>query len=541
MYPEGKKKKGPHILTKIRAIVCPMLVNLCIGSYYCFSNINPYVAAYLNSKSEDGVLETDTLLVMPVWLVTQSVFAILSVRIADKIGYWTLNLCAFMAFALVNLLASYTTTLLQLVLVYGFLTGIAIGCGYLPALFISWTYFPNKKSVVTGAILFCAGVSGVILGPVTTYIANPNNIDIKKIRESPEVYDNVPKLFRFLAIYFGTIAAVSCLLQPPPYKPEEDENNNSTLRQILAPKGSLAEAAGTDVTKVIRLELAKEVQANPQGDEAALVLGQLTDKKVEELVRDNENIKSMVRLATQQIKIPEMSVIKKAEEHKTVLEVIQEIEVNECPSMKAALLSSSFWHLCIMAYLCSMYNYFLNAVWKKFFPTLFDVKDSDMALLLSIGAFSNSIFRLFVGLLLVKVPFKYIFLANAFTATVSSWTVNHLATSYPIGIIYIIFEFGGFGTNSTLLPNICLKVFGASYGPRIYPCVYLMFSLASLTQYLVLKLAGAEPNWLFLCRLLGTVTFTGFMLAVFFKPSRNWTPEIQKHKAELASKENAKK
>ena len=43
-------------LTKVRALVCPMLVNLSIGSYYAFSNINPYVAKHLKSKPEDTIV-----------------------------------------------------------------------------------------------------------------------------------------------------------------------------------------------------------------------------------------------------------------------------------------------------------------------------------------------------------------------------------------------------------------------------------------------------------------------------------------------------
>jgi len=534
MYTADKESNGPDLQKKIRAVVCPMLINLCIGSYYCFSNINPYVSAYLNSRSEEEVLETDTLLVMPVWLVTQSVFAILSVRIAEKVGYWNLNLASFILFALVNLLASFTTSVFQLVFVYGFLTGITIGCGYLPALFISWTYFPNHKSVVTGAILFWAGLSGVILGPLTTSIANPNDIEIRRIRDSPEVYENVPKLFRYLSMYFGTITLVSCLLQPGPYSPEataEDKVVEYSPRQGQTERKSFKDITGSESPRVIRYQLGNQLRKGSQGHEAALLMGQLDDQKLEELAKGDDNVKSIFRLVIRQIEMQELGLARRESEHKTIVTAIEEEESKECPSMKAAIMSNSFIHLCAIAYLCSMYNYFLNAVWKKFFPTLFEVKDSDMGWLLSIGAFSNSIFRLLVGLLLLKYPFKYILLANALSATISSWTVNHLATSYPVGVIYIIFEFGGFGTNSSLLPNICLKVFGPSIGPKIYPCVYLMFSLASLTQYMVLKLAGPSPDWLFLCRLLGSITFAGFILAVYFKPERDWTPEINSEKA----------
>lgn len=34
---------------KVRAVLCASLVNLMIGTYYFYSNVNGYVAAYLRS------------------------------------------------------------------------------------------------------------------------------------------------------------------------------------------------------------------------------------------------------------------------------------------------------------------------------------------------------------------------------------------------------------------------------------------------------------------------------------------------------------
>lgn len=520
-----------------------MMGNLIIGSYYCYSNINPYLAAYLNSKSLErsghAITQTDTLLVMPIWLVTQSAFSILAVRLADKVGYWILNLLSFSAFALINLLASYITDYSIFILVYGFGSGMAIGFGYLPALYISWTYFPEKKSVVTGAILFCAGISGVILSPITTRIANPDNRDLRDIDQYPDVYNNVPYLLRFLAVYFGSLALVGGLLQPPPYKPKEKKNNfRSTLEQPIAPVlPNNNMLLGKDVSRVQRRELTREFDLN-FGEVNALLVGQLDNAKVENLVRYNENIKEMVRLATQVVNIPPMSALmekiptEKIEINQpptSILDMADKIESQECPSMKAAVLSLPFLLLCILAYCCSMYNYWLNSAWKKFFPTKFDVADSEMALLLSIGAFSNSLFRLFMGLLLTKFSFKTLYLVNVTIATVSAFTVNHLATEYYRGAIYLALAFGGLGTQITLMPTICLKLFGGTYGPKIYPCVFFLFSAASMTQYGVLKLA--HDNYQLMCTIFGSVSAVGLVLGIFFRQHHDWTAAIAKEKA----------
>lgn len=192
--------------TKIRAVVCPMLVNLAIGSYYAFSNVNPYVAKHLNAKPED------TIIVMQIWLLMQSLFSIVGVKLSDKIGYWAVNYIAFVCFSLLNLGVSYITDATLFVVVYGFLSGAFIGLGYLPALYTAWTYFPSKKSAVTGVILFCAGMSASILSPVSTYLVNPNNLP----PSDPKYGERVPELYRFYAIYFGVITLVACTFQPMP-------------------------------------------------------------------------------------------------------------------------------------------------------------------------------------------------------------------------------------------------------------------------------------------------------------------------------------
>lgn len=73
---------------------------------------------------------------------------------------------------------------------YGIGNGITIGNAYLLSLYISWTYFSNKTiPIVTGAILFFSGIASMILGPVTSYVVNPDRILDDK---SESVYKRVP-------------------------------------------------------------------------------------------------------------------------------------------------------------------------------------------------------------------------------------------------------------------------------------------------------------------------------------------------------------
>ena len=599
------KQAEVHILVKIRAVVCPMLVMFCVGSYYCFSNINPYVAAYLNSQSEDDITDTDTLLVMSVWLMTQSIFSIISVKLADSVGYWNLNILSFSMFALMNLIVSFVKSYPLFIFVYGFLNGLSIGIGYLPALYISWTYFPRHKSIVTGAILFSAGISGIVLSPLSTMIVNPNNIDLKDIRNRPEVYMNVPRMFRIMSAIFGVIAVVGGLLQPKPYV------YSMTKEEFLDIRAT-KEIFGRDVTNILKLELIRDLNDAPTSQNA-LILGQMTDEAVEQLAMASPNVKRMVRnrlasmntlreTAKLQLNVEETgSVVEKTsrgdnelnidtnqsqetietpligpedriqssdenavisrnytrdiqcvqratkdqvgspntarmtanqelmnDKRITLVQAAEELEAYDCPSMAVAVTSWPFFNICVLAFCCSTYNYFLNACWKKFYPHQFDVDDTQMSLLLSIGALSNSVIRLVVGLLLMRYSFKTIYLINIIIACLNSLTVLKFTTTYEVGAIYLALSFAGLGTQITIFPMICLKMFGPTIGPKMYPCAFFMFSAASMCQYLVLKLAN--DDWQLITRIFAGVTIVGLIFAIPFNQEYDWKPIIEKLK-----------
>jgi MFS family permease len=292
--------------TKYRALFCAMGVNLLIGSYYTYSNMYEYVNFHLKKHnpwlSDDG---SDTKLVLPVWLIIQSCCAILSVRVAELIGYRTLNWIAFMAFVANNGLMIFVTDYWVYVAVYGVMNGIAIGFGYLPALYTAWTYFPDKKSLATGVILFCAGMSASIASPIVTMIVNPNKVK----SNSQEVVDRVPLLFTYLTIGYGVIALVACTFQPPPFKSEISKERDELRRKLtLIANGPEKDQLQTRIrgmsvvnafnNKITERELAaagkeyivRRTMFHKVGEADALMLGQMKLDQIEEIVAHTTGI-----------------------------------------------------------------------------------------------------------------------------------------------------------------------------------------------------------------------------------------------------------
>lgn len=159
---------------KIRALLSAMLVNILIGSYYVYGSINSYVALYL-AQFDRSVTPERTLFIQPLWLFIQGGGVVFSIKLCERFGYRMVNFWSFFIYILTNLACVWITDIWTFYLSFGVISGMVVGFGYLPSLYIAWTYYPNSKSTITGMILFFAGLSTLILAPLTQIIVNPEN------------------------------------------------------------------------------------------------------------------------------------------------------------------------------------------------------------------------------------------------------------------------------------------------------------------------------------------------------------------------------
>ena len=161
-------------LTKHKAVICAMLSSMIIGSYYLYGNINPYVSAYLR-QSDPSVEVKDTLAVMPVWMLFQSVGTFLSTKLCKVLGFTNVSILAFAVFAVTNLVMTVVKDFYVFLFVYGVIGGTSIGLGYMPSLYVAWTYYPDRKASITAIVLFFSGILTAFLSPLATMIVNPKN------------------------------------------------------------------------------------------------------------------------------------------------------------------------------------------------------------------------------------------------------------------------------------------------------------------------------------------------------------------------------
>ena len=196
---------------------------------------------------------------------------------------------------------------------------------------------------------------------------------------------------------------------------------------------------------------------------------------------------------------------------------------HDCPSLEVALKSNAFIALAFMAYSCSVYNYFMNSAWKQYYVTKIEVSDQQMALILTYGAFANSIVRVASGFLMMKYDFKYIFIGLIGSTIICCFTIDLLLLNYFMGAIYSMTVFGGIGIQVTIFPTVCTKVFGPLIGPKVFPFVFSFFSMANLTQYFMLKFSD---NWNMMFWVYGIIAVGGLAVGWSFNTTQNWAKYV---------------
>jgi hypothetical protein len=211
----------------------------------------------------------------------------------------------------------------------------------------------------------------------------------------------------------------------------------------------------------------------------------------------------------------------------------KKINDTACPSFKYALTSRSFMLLATMAFCCSIYNYFILQTWKAFCKKTLHLDQNVLSYLLSVSSIVNSSFRIIVGFLLMKLCFRTIYMTLMFIIICSSlsfYSVVNGTQSTAVGIGYLFFSFAGLGTMVTIFPTICVKTFGSDVGSKIYPVVYLCFSIASLTAYTISSYMSEVQTIFYI---FGGIAFIGLMTAIVFNPQPSSHKEIMAYEEEV--------
>lgn len=149
-------------MNRWRVVIGGVAMNLALGSLYAWS------VFVLPLEKEFGWTRAETSWVFTIAIVTFAATFILAGRLQDKLGPRPCALAGALLVAVGFFVASMTTSLVFLYVVFGLIVGAGNGFGYATPIPVASKWFPDKRGLVVGLMVGGYGASSAIVGPVAT-------------------------------------------------------------------------------------------------------------------------------------------------------------------------------------------------------------------------------------------------------------------------------------------------------------------------------------------------------------------------------------
>ena len=529
--------KTPHWTLKLRALICPMLMNLIIGTLYLFSNLIPNLAVYLNASP------SSLLFFNQIFLPFVDLGLFIASKLSDTIPAKYISYFGGLLQVFIVFYISRVRDASVLLFVMAPLMGLGNGLANMTSTYIAWSYFPKHKSLLTGVHLTCLSLSSAIFSPITTKLVNPNNLTSK----DPRYGERIPFTFLVMAGILGSLLVTIVIFQPDEWVPKMKRSHHKKPQKPKKPRrldgkkkpeqrDQISTQASSPIKKQKREATADKDSASRKKDRVNKNDPNSKEKKPR--VQEPKTINKQGKINIEQRFLGAV--------RRTHSETRFEIKTDKnpssqenfilaytCPSMGRALNSSVFWLLSALVFTSALYFYFLVYSWKVYFMSkLPSVNDAMLSYMALFGGLLNGFSRIFIGLALQKIDFKYMYLAMIALGLVGAFTIDSLAVSYGAAVFYLCMGFLQSALFFVILPPLCSNIFGPLHGPKLYPMIKLNATLANFTQYFLFKFYGVDGNYSNLFYIYGGFLVLSIILCLIlnFKPvwQRKYLPKVKK-------------
>lgn len=222
----SQKAKG------ISSVLSAIIINIVCGSLYSWSGINGYYISYLRNTDSPNVEIKDGYFFMPIITFTSMCFSPLVAIIEEKIGVKYISLISTFIIIITNIFLYNSTNIFY---IYGYMVlyGLFNSMNYMPLIKNCLFYFPNKKGLINGFILFGYGTSSLIYNSIADYLINPT---YKQINSNTgffdkEISNNVKKYLMFFNLFNGILSVFGFIILFE-YKEDDTKNNNDDNDKI---------------------------------------------------------------------------------------------------------------------------------------------------------------------------------------------------------------------------------------------------------------------------------------------------------------------
>ncbi|XP_053403164.1 oxalate:formate antiporter-like [Mercenaria mercenaria] len=233
------------MIRAVFVILGGVLVHLCLGSFYVFGNLTPYVISYLRNRTDEHSLRNvDNLWIMnaanlvgPFGMVFGGVLdRRFGVRIATAIG------CSLFCAGWALTYFAVKKSLVSVALSYGALTQFGLTTAYGPPVQNASKWVPKRPALAVGFIVCGVGGGALVFNQLITAYLNPKNLtpDVKtsdgqKYFTDKELLDRVPTLFLILAGVYAVCQSIGivALAKPPQDTEAKRLLNDSSVNENM--------------------------------------------------------------------------------------------------------------------------------------------------------------------------------------------------------------------------------------------------------------------------------------------------------------------
>ena len=405
-----KKAKG------IFSVISAVIINIICGSLYSWSGINGYYISYLKYSDSPTIEIKDGYFFMPIITFTTMCFSPIVTIINEKKGIKIISLISIILILITNIALYYST---NISCVYGCMIcyGIINAMNYMPVIKNCLLYFPNKKGLINGLVLFGYGTSSLIYNSIADYLINP---EFHKINPSTGFFDkditkNVKKYLKFFNIFNGIMSIISYFLL------FEYKVNNKDIKNTEN----------------------KDVKEND--------------------INDNDKIDNNGNIEDNNIEIKQKS--KNKENYKYEKELEGEISVKE--AFLQATKGKQLYELWIMSTVLQIVSFTISNTYRSFAQQCL-MEEHFLSNLTKTYSILSGISRLIWGYLFDKFTFKCLYSICIITqAIVDSLLFN--SVHYPF-LFFFLLCFQGVVVSGKISLNVTMftKVYGIKYFGFIY-------------------------------------------------------------------------
>jgi OFA family oxalate/formate antiporter-like MFS transporter len=147
-------EKGRWVL-----IASGLIINLCLGSIYAWSVFVEPLTDYFTGELGQAVSANDILMPFSVFLAVFAITMPFTGKIIDTYGPRNVTIIGSVLTGLGWLLASFSSSVLMLTVVYGVIGGIGVGIAYSVLVAISAQWFPDQRGLAVGLTILGVGFS----------------------------------------------------------------------------------------------------------------------------------------------------------------------------------------------------------------------------------------------------------------------------------------------------------------------------------------------------------------------------------------------